>query len=198
MAELRKSPLDGVMQPGRFGAGGSGTPGVVLSVRAHASSVAIIARNGQAQAVSAALVKHFGTPCPAVGYSATGKGLSVHWAGADQWLVVAAERKQSALFNDLATQLSGLASVSDQSHGRIIIAVSGPRARDVLAKGTPVDLHARVFGVGQCALTQMAHIGIHLAQVGRHDFEVSLFRGFGISFWEWLTEMSREFGYQVT
>jgi sarcosine oxidase gamma subunit len=33
--------------------------------------------------------------------------------------------------------------------------------------------------------------------VGPDDFELSLFRGFSESFWEWLTEQSAEFGYLV-
>jgi methylglutamate dehydrogenase subunit D len=43
----------------------------------------------------------------------------------------------------------------------------------------------------------MAHIGVHIAQVGPDAFELSLFRGFAESFWEWLGEMSAEFGYEV-
>jgi methylglutamate dehydrogenase subunit D len=43
----------------------------------------------------------------------------------------------------------------------------------------------------------MAHVGVHIAQVGPDAFELSLFRGFAESFWEWLGEMSDEFGYEV-
>ncbi len=43
----------------------------------------------------------------------------------------------------------------------------------------------------------MAHVGVHIAQVGNDQFELSLFRGFAESFWEWLTEMASEFGYEV-
>ena len=37
----------------------------------------------------------------------------------------------------------GVAAVSDQSDARLVLRVSGPRVRDVLAKGVPVDLHPR-------------------------------------------------------
>ena len=43
----------------------------------------------------------------------------------------------------------------------------------------------------------MAHVGVHIAQVGPDTFELSLFRGFAESLWEWLAEMSGEFGYEV-
>ncbi len=86
----------------------------------------------------------------------------------------------------------------DQSHGRVTIRIAGDKARAVLAKGTPVDLHPAEFPVGQSAVTQMAHVGIHLTRTAEDTYEISVFRGFAQSFWEWLTEMSLEFGYQVT
>jgi sarcosine oxidase subunit gamma len=76
--------------------------------------------------------------------------------------------------------------------------VSGPKARALLAKGTPVDLHPDEFSIGRSAVTQMAHVGVHLVRTGKDEYELSVFRGFSESFWEWLTEQALEFGYQVT
>ena len=87
--------------------------------------------------------------------------------------------------------------VGTAHHGRVIIRLVGPRARAVLAKGTPVDLHPDAFPVGKSALTQMAHVGVHLTRVGADSYDVSVFRGFSESFWEWITEQAEEFGYQV-
>jgi sarcosine oxidase subunit gamma len=67
----------------------------------------------------------------------------------------------------------------------------------VLAKGTPVDLYPDEFPVGKSALTQMAHVGVHLTRVGEDAYDLSVFRGFAESFWEWITEQAEEFGYQV-
>ena len=79
----------------------------------------------------------------------------------------------------------------------MIIRVFGPKARALLAKGTPVDLHPSAFGPGKSAMTQMAHIGVHLVQTDAGTFELSVFRGFAENFWEWLTEQAEEYGYQV-
>lgn len=193
----RISPLDHVLKPGRYGGGGDGEPGVRLAVRHPRSIVTMIARKDQAEALSAAVQKQYGVACPGPGHSAEGRDVTVHWAGPEQWFVAAGGREEGALYDELGQHLAGISSLSDQSHGRITLAVSGPHARDVLAKGTPVDLHPRAFGEGRCAVTQMAHVGVHLAQTGPDDFELSLFRGFAESFWEWLTEMSLEFGYQI-
>ncbi|NJM30278.1 MAG: sarcosine oxidase subunit gamma [Rhizobiales bacterium] len=175
----RVSALAGLAKPGRFGAD-NGAPGVTLSVRHPLSIVTVIARKGKSKLLSEALAKQ--------------RGIGVRWAGPDQYFAIS----EGALYGDLKKKLGGLASLSDQSHGRIVIRIEGPKARAVLAKGTPIDLHAGEFPVGKSALTQMAHVGVHVTRVGEDAFELSLFRGFAESFWEWLTLMSEEFGYRVT
>ena len=80
----------------------------------------------------------------------------------------------------------------------MIIRIAGPKLHNVLAKGTSVDLNADEFPVGKSAVTQMAHVGVHLTRTGADSFELSVFRGFSESFWGWLTQQAEEFGYQVT
>ncbi len=179
----RASPLVHAAVPGRFGAD-RGFADVELSVRHPASIVTVIARKGCSDGVAAAL-----------------NGIesrAVYWAGFDQYYVVADGLTEGALYDELKDRLNGIASVSDQSHGRIIIRVGGKKSRQVLAKGTPVDLHADEFRVGQSAVTQMAHVGVHLTRTSENIFELSVFRGFAESFWEWLTQQAEEFGYEVT
>ena len=175
----RVSPLQDVAVQGRFGAD-KGVVGVSFTVRHPMSIVTVIARAGQGEATAAVL-----------------KGYEAQWAGPGQWFVLAKNRGEGALCRELKAKLAGIASVSDQSHGRVIIRLAGPRARAVLAKGTPVDLHPDQFPVGKSALTQMAHIGVHLTRVGADTYDLSVFRGFAESFWEWITEQTEEFGYQV-
>lgn len=175
----RVSPLASVALQGRFGAD-KGAPGVSFSVRHPLSIVTVIARAGKGKAVAASLSSY-----------------DAQWAGPEQYFVVAAGRSEGALYRELKAELDGIASVSDQSHGRVIIRVEGPKVRNVLAKGTSVDLHTDEFAVGKSALTQMAHVGVHLTRVGEDAFDLSVFRGFAESFWEWITTQAEEFGYQV-
>ncbi|MBL8908987.1 MAG: sarcosine oxidase subunit gamma [Rhizobiales bacterium] len=192
----RASPLAHVVRQGRFGAD-RGAVGVSLSVRHPASIVIIIARKDKAEAASKAIAARFGAGLPAAGKSSAGGGASFHWCGADQWYAIADGFGEGELYRALRETLAGLASVSDQSHGRVIMRVAGPKARAVLAKGTPVDVHESVFATGSSAVTQMAHVGVHLVRTGDDAFELSVFRGFSANFWDWLTTMAEEFGYQV-
>jgi hypothetical protein len=51
----------------------------------------------------------------------------------------------TALEAMLRSELSAVASVINQTDGRSVFRVGGPRVRDVLAKGVPIDLDERVF-----------------------------------------------------
>ncbi len=194
----RVSPLAAVYRQGRFGADLAGGPAVRLALRHPVSIVTVIARKGKAKALSAAMQTTWGIEAPQPGHSASGRGgVTVHWCGADQYYAVADGLAEGALFDDCLARFAGLASVSEQSHGRVILSLTGPAARHVLSKGTPVDLHPSAFPAGCCAVTQMAHVGAHVACTGADAYEVSVFRGFAENFWEWLTEMALEFGYEV-
>ncbi|MGE0238947.1 MAG: sarcosine oxidase subunit gamma [Parvibaculaceae bacterium] len=192
----RVSPLADIAVQGRFGAD-KGAPGVTLAVRHPMSIVTVIARKGQSAALGKALAAAYDCALPGVGESTGTPSLSFHWCGADQYYAIAEGKGDGAFYRDLKSRLEGLASCSDQSHGRVILRIAGPKARALLAKGTPIDLHSSAFGPGRSAVTQMAHLGVHLVQTAEDAFELSVFRGFSENFWEWLTEQAEEFGYQV-
>jgi len=117
------------------------------------------------------------------------------WLGPDEWLVVGADNAETALAS--ATEHLH-AAVVDVSDGRTAIAISGPNARDVLAKGCPLDLHPKVFAPGRCAQTLIAHVHIILHQV--HDaprYEVYVHRSFADHLWRWLEDAAQEHGMTV-
>jgi methylglutamate dehydrogenase subunit D len=172
----RVSVLAQAAVQGRFGAD-RGAPGVMLSVIHPLNMMMVVARQGKSNALTDAL--------------AAWRGADARWAGPDQYYIVGQSEP------DCLKRLAGMASLIDQSHGRIMLALEGPRVRDVLTKGTPVDLDPGVFPVGKSAVTQMAHIGVHLTRTGKDRYEFSIFRGFAESFWDWLTRQAEEFGYQV-
>ncbi|MFC7342960.1 sarcosine oxidase subunit gamma [Saccharopolyspora griseoalba] len=89
--------------------------------------------------------------------------LQVLWLGPDEWLLVgpegSAQQLQSTL-NDALGEEHG--SVVDVSGHRTIVEVSGPKSRDLLAKGCALDLHRRAFASDQCAQTLLARAGVVL------------------------------------
>ena len=98
----------------------------------------------------------------------------------------------------LRSSLADVASVIDQSDGRTIIRISGPRARDTLSKGVHIDLHPSVFRPGDTAISIVSYIGVHFWQIEpAPTYEFAMFRSFAVSFWGWLVDAAAEFGVAV-
>jgi heterotetrameric sarcosine oxidase gamma subunit len=197
MLAERSLPVKQRLKQGPHGATLPGGPGVRLTVRHPLSIATIIARRDQGAVLSALLEHGYGVPAPAPGRMEIGKSIVLQWCGAEQYYALAENRLEGSLYAELKGALKGAASVSDQSHGRAIIGISGSKARALLSKGSPVDFHSREFPLHAVAVTQMAHIGVHVSRWGEDAFELSLFRGFSEHFWEWLTEQAEEFGYNT-
>jgi len=119
-------------------------------------------------------------------------GISFVWTGPDQWLAIAERENGRDLERELKPLLAGLAAVVDQSDGRVVMRVSGPLAREVLAKGIPIDLHARSFGVDAAAVTHASHIGVVIWQLDDvPTFEMAMFRSYADSFVHWLADSAQ-------
>jgi sarcosine oxidase subunit gamma len=189
--------LSGLALPGRFGKGG-GAPGVSISERAGLGLATVAARKGQAAALKAATLEAYGVDLPDSSLVAQGPQVSFLGYGPGQWLAISSGLGSEALAVDLAARLKGLASISDQSGGRAVIRISGPRARDVLAKGLPIDLDPRAFEPGDAATSTISLMGVQIWQVDdAPTYDIALFRSVSESFWRWLTSSAGEFGYEI-
>ena len=114
------------------------------------------------------------------------------WLGPDEWLLVGAA--PTPIDERLPIE-HGL--LTDVSHGRAGWRISGPRALDLLAKGCSLDLHTRIFPVGSCAQTALAHVGVLLHRRDIATFDLYCARSYAQHLWHWLTEAAAEFGYKV-
>ncbi|MEX2496358.1 MAG: sarcosine oxidase subunit gamma family protein, partial [Woeseia sp.] len=87
-----------------------------------------------------------------------GAGHDALWLGPDEWLVVGAAGGAREIENALlrAQPDNPWLSVVDLSHSYSRVCLSGPRARELLAKGCPLDLQPRAFGPGDCVQTVLA------------------------------------------
>ncbi|WP_179953873.1 sarcosine oxidase subunit gamma [Denitrobaculum tricleocarpae] len=87
--------------------------------------------------------------------------------------------------------------LTDLSHARAGIRISGRNAADVLLKGVVIDLDIRAFTVGSVAQSSFHHVGLTLHRKDETTFDLFVFRGFAVSFWEALTDAALEYGYEV-
>ena len=89
------------------------------------------------------------------------------------------------------------AAVTDTSHGRTVIAVAGPQARETLLKGCSLDLHPRVFKAGACAQTTLARASVILHCTGP-SYDIYVHRSFAEYLWTWIEDAGAEYGVKVT
>jgi len=192
------SALAGIAVPGRFGKP-DGEPGVMIGELSGLGLATVASRQGQDAALKSAVLQAYGVQLPESSRVAQGSAVSFIGYGLGQWLAVSESLAHEALAGDLSQRLAGLASISDQSGGRTVLRVSGPRARDVLAKGLPVDLDPRAFPLGSAAASIIGHMGVQLWQVDdTRTYDIAVFRSLSQSFWRWLTASAAEFGYEVS
>jgi methylglutamate dehydrogenase subunit D len=98
----------------------------------------------------------------------------------------------------LARELPASAgTVTLLSASRVRIRIAGPAARDVLAKGIPLDLHPAAFQVGQSAQTGLHHTGVFLERIVEDGYEIYLPRSYAVWIWEWLIDAALPFGYDI-
>jgi sarcosine oxidase subunit gamma len=135
--------------------------------------------------------------------SATKGRVTALWLGPDEWLLTCPVDDTAFFINSLREALNGThCAISEVGDGRVALSLQGPSARDVLAKGCPLDLHPRSFTSGSCAqsLLAKAAVLIHLVEddpAAGPAFEVYVARSFAQYLWAWLEDAGREYGVQV-
>jgi sarcosine oxidase subunit gamma len=190
------SVLDGVVAAGRYGRSTT-DPGVVVREMREVGLALVTARKGRRAALSEAARGAFGIELPDAPKRVTGRDITFIWSGPEQWLASIQAAPAGGMEAALAWPFAGLASIVDQSHGRTILRVMGPRVRDALAKGLAIDLHPRAFKPRDTAVTAVAHIGVHLWQTDdAPTYEIAVPRGFAQSFWHWLETSAAEYGLE--
>ncbi|MBB4063208.1 sarcosine oxidase subunit gamma [Gellertiella hungarica] len=140
--------------------------------------LSVAALPGEEQAVAATLG----------GVSAT----ALKAVGPGEWLVVL-EKADLSLQRDIAERAGALALVTDQSSGRAVLRLQGPKARAILAKIVPLDLHPEAFAIGQSGNTLFAHVSANVGRIGEDEFEIVLMRSFALFAFQELMEMGLEF-----
>jgi sarcosine oxidase subunit gamma len=121
------------------------------------------------------------------------------WLGPDEWWVVAPDPKRTELIERLRQSFTGQhAAVTDVSESRTVITMTGPAARDLLARGISLDLHPRAFGPGQCAQTGMSKANILLHQIDdTPSYEIYILKSFADYLWRWIGLVAEDFGMAV-
>lgn len=200
MAESASGPrsaLAGLAKSGRHGKP-DGAPGVRARLLWPLSLALVMPKPGAAAECLTRLASVYGAALARVPprRAVRGDGLDLAWAGPDRYLASTAadldiEAKLQAICGDSA-------AVIDQSDGRFVLRLTGPRLRDTLAKGVAIDLHPRAFVVGETALAQLAHMHVQLMLLDdAPTFDLVGPRTAAGDVWDWLVASAAAFGLEM-
>jgi heterotetrameric sarcosine oxidase gamma subunit len=188
-----RSPFAGLIEPGRYGG-----DGVTLSERSGVALFVISAGAGKAAEIAAKVMALTGLELVDGPTRVSNDGFALIGTAPGQWLAVAEGTAALALFAKLAAGLKGIAFIVDQSDGKAVLRISGPCAREVLAKGCSLDLHPSVFKPGSAGTTPVSLIDCVIWQVDdAPTYDLAVAASFAGSFWSWLTSSAAEYGYTV-
>jgi sarcosine oxidase, subunit gamma len=173
--------------------------GIVMSEIAHRTIVNI---RGTASdpAFSSAVRNATGVALPSAANTvSTGDARQILWLGPNEWWLTGPDGEADALVEALRGNFVGQhATACDVSESRAILALKGPKAREVLMRGVSLDLHPREFRVGQCAQTGLsrANVLLHLTD-DTPTFEVYVLKSFSDYLWCWLEKVAQDFNLAI-
>lgn len=190
-----RSAFSGVAVPGRYGR--AGATGVAIEECIGLSFASITARREKRFALFNAINTAFGIALPDGPRRVTRGHVTFASTGQDQWIASADGADAAGFAARVRARIGPFAAVSDQSDARLVLRVSGPRVRDVLAKGVPVELHPKAFKPGDVACTVVGYINTQIDMLDDATYQLAAPRSMAGSFWSWLTASAAEFGYEV-
>lgn len=194
-AQAERSAVHGLALPGHYGR--AGVAGLTIEERTDLAFASIVSKRGKRFALINAVNTAFGVALPDGPRRATRGAVTFAGTGPDQWIASAEGSEAAGFAAKVRARIGPFAAVSDQSDSRLVLLLTGPRVRDVLAKGVPVDLHPQAFKPGDVACTLVSYIATQIDMLDEATWQLTAPRSMAGSFWSWLTASAAEFGYDV-
>ena len=121
------------------------------------------------------------------------KQTRILWNGPKTWLVISLNEN---ILNNIREKCDDKNfAITDISHSRAVVQIKGFQAREVLKKGSPINLNE--FEKDNCAGTVFHGVTILVDLINDNPDTFNLFtlRSFGESFYHHITDAALEFGY---
>ena len=125
--------------------------------------------------------------------TATWGDVRVFWLSPDQWLITCPRAKAQELADQLSKELAGIHSLAvNVSDMRSIIRLEGEGVREVVMKGTAIDLTHGDYLPGTVRRMRFAEIAALLHVVEDNVIDIYVFRSFAQYTWDFLRKAARK------
>ncbi len=119
----------------------------------------------------------------------------IWWVSPDAWLIQSARQDGDTLTAATRAACASLpCAVTDLSDGLVTIALEGPQAIGVLARGCGLDLRTGSFGVKDCARTRLAQLPVLIRKSASARFELVVDRAAAQYLQDWLLDAAAGVG----
>ncbi|WP_118134861.1 sarcosine oxidase subunit gamma [Oceanicella sp. SM1341] len=146
-------------------------------------------------AILSAVQGAVGLRVPEVRRAESGPRGSVLWMSPDELMLICEAGEAAGIAAGITERLAGEHFLAlDLSSARSRFRISGAGAREVLAKGAPVDLAPRAFGPGDLRRTRLGSVAVAFWCTGPDMFELICFRSVADHVYEWLCLAARPGG----
>jgi sarcosine oxidase, subunit gamma len=124
--------------------------------------------------------------------SASSGDITVLWLSIDQWLILCPRSMTAGLLDRLRSALAGIHSLAvDVSDMRAIIRLEGEGAREVLLKGSSLDLLGDGYPPGTVRRLLFAEVAALIHMVEPTVIDLYVFRSYGDYAWDFLLTSAR-------
>ncbi len=174
-------------------------PGVVIEERPDICLLQMFARNNDPLQLANIMTQYLSLEKPLAPMAAASKnGLLICATGPLEYWVMGQKPDAIDALAQIQSKAEQSASIFDQSEGKLVLALTGAKAADILAKGTALDLHAKTLLAKGAAHTVIEHIPVLLtwqSPAGHYDLLIA--RSYAHSFMTWLCDAAREVGFVI-
>ncbi|WP_282041171.1 sarcosine oxidase subunit gamma [Halomonas alimentaria] len=123
---------------------------------------------------------------------------SVQWLSPDEWLVIVPGGEELDIEQRLRDALGDAHyAIVDVSGGQTLVELSGEKARELLMKSTPYDVHPEAFPVGKGVTTVFAKANLILRRPTEERWELVLRRSFADYVYRWILDAGAEYAIGV-
>lgn len=137
----------------------------------------MISLRGDMAALKPAVENVTGLPMPDQRTVLSGSDNAICWMSPDELLILCPYANVSKMLSALQAELADVHSLAvDVSDARAVFDLSGPSAREVLAKLAPVDLAPGLFEPGMIRRTRLAQVPAAFWMTGPEAFRIICFR----------------------
>lgn len=125
--------------------------------------------------------------------TATWGDVRVFWLSPDQWLITCPRAKAQEMVDQLSQDLAGVHSLAvNVSDMRAVIRLEGEGVREVVMKGTAIDLTHGDYPPGTVRRMRFAEVAALLHIVEDNVIDIYVFRSFAQYTWDFLRKAARK------